>query len=139
MTKKFSANEMFKAVLVGFLATQLISWIISAFTDIPILKGGPMLILFLVIVVITTLYTLGQNITQVNIKKEGILILLVFGIILALIMFLPDYLPQIFSSQSIELGETIKETMISVIKLSSGGVVGWNSNSKLNQGGKIYE
>jgi uncharacterized protein with PQ loop repeat len=109
--------------MVLFLAVQLISWVASIyFEDVPMLKGGVMLFLFLVIIAIVSLFVLGRRLGQLDLKKDLPFVLLVFGGIIAAFIFLPQVVPQIFSTQALEMSETIKRTINSVIGLSPGGI-----------------
>ena len=121
---KINVNKLFQAVLIGFVAVQIVSWVISSFvSDIPLLKGGPLLFLFLIIILFSTLYTLGQNINQLNIKRDGLFVLLVFGAVIALFIFLPNIIPQIFSTNVMEFGENIKRLVTTIMRFSPGGIV----------------
>lgn len=125
---RFNAGKIFQALLFGFLAVQLISWIASEyFEDIPILKGGPMLLLFLVIIGITSLFILGRRLGQLDLKKDLLFILLIFGGIVVAFIFLPQVIPQIFSTRGLEMGELLKEIMTAIMKAPGGIVPRWNS------------
>jgi len=92
----FSTKNYIQGVLVSFLVVQAIAYILHVALDIPLLKIGWLFILSLVIVAISTLFTLGININQLNMKSiifMGIVLL----IIMALIFALPRILPEIFS------------------------------------------
>ena len=118
---RFNMMKFFQALLLGFLAVQLISWGVSSFfPEIEMLKGGPMLLLFLVIIGITSLFVLGRKLGQLDLKRDLLFILLVFGGVIAAFIFLPQVVPQIFSSGGIELGELIKENIVAVIQLGPG-------------------
>lgn len=118
-----NGKKYFQVVLIGFLAVQLVSWFISSVSDKPILKGGPMLFLFLIVILLVTLYSLGKNITSLDMKKDGLFILLVFGSVTILFLILPKIIPQIFAASGIEFGESIKRLVTVIMELSPAGIV----------------
>ncbi len=124
LKERFNAGKAFQALLLGFLAVQIISWVVSEFfEDIPMLKGGPMLLIFLVVIGMISLFVLGRKLGQLDLKKDLLFILLVFGGIIVLFIFLPDIVPQIFSTSGVELGEFVKDVTAAIMKLSPGGIV----------------
>ncbi len=124
LRERFNTQKFFIALLVAFLAVQLISWIASEyFPEVQILKGGPMLLLFLVVIGIISLFVLGKKLGQLDLKKDFLFILLVFGAIIALFIFLPAIIPQIFSVRGLEMGDFLKEIIAAIMKLSPGGIV----------------
>ncbi len=124
LRERFNTQKFFIALLVAFLAVQLISWIASEyFPEVQILKGGTMLLLFLVVIGIISLFVLGKQLGQLDLKKDFLFILLVFGAIIALFIFLPAIIPQIFSVRGLEMGDFLKEIIAAIMKLSPGGIV----------------
>ncbi len=122
---KFEVKKFFIALLLGFLAVQLVSWIASEyFPEVQILKGGLMLLIFLVVIGITSLFVLGKKLGQLDLKKDLLFILLVFGVIIVLFLFLPDIIPQIFSKSGLEIREFLRGTIGTVMQLGGTGVVG---------------
>ncbi len=122
---RLNMGKFFQALLLGFLAVQIISWIISSFfPEIEMFKGGPMLLLFLVIVGIISLFVLGRKLGQLNIKRDLLFIVLVFGAIIVLFIFLPDVIPQIFSASGVELKEFLRDNVATVIQLGPRGIAG---------------
>ena len=119
----FNVTKFFIALLVGFLAVQLVTWIASQyFPEVQILKGGPMILLFLIIIGITSLFVLGRKLGQLDLKRDLLFILLVFvGIVLSFI-FLPQVIPEIFSTSGMEFSEYIKQTMGAIIGFRTGVV-----------------
>jgi len=115
--------KFFQALLLGFLAVQIISWVASEYLeDVPMLKGGPMLLVFLVIIAITSLFVLGRRLGQLDLKKDLLFILLVFGGIVAAFIYLPQVVPQIFSIRGLEIGEYMKQTISTIVNLGPGVV-----------------
>jgi len=90
------SKKYFQAILVSFLVIQAISFILFKYADIPLLKIGWLFILSLVIVAISTLFTLGININQLN-TKSIIFMAIVLLVVIALIFALPKIIPEIFS------------------------------------------
>lgn len=120
---RLDTGKMFRAVLIGFITLQVLSWILDQVGLYPLIKGGPMILLFLVVILFSTLFVLGRKIGDLSIKKDLLFVLIVFGAIGALFVYLPQYIPQIFSASGLEVKEILKE--ISGIIIRSGtGVVG---------------
>ncbi len=120
---RLNMGKFFQALLLGFLAVQITSWIISSFfPDIEMFKGGPMLLLFLVIIGIISLFVLGRRLGELNMKRDLLFILLVFGAIIVLFIFLPDVIPQIFSTSGVELKEFLRENVATIIQLGPRGI-----------------
>ncbi len=118
----FNTQKFFTALLVSFIAIQIGSWLLSELMGYPLLKGGPMLLLFLVIIGLVSLFVLGRKLGDLSIKKDGLFILLVFGAIIAAFIFLPKYIPQIFSIQSLEIKEFLREVIGTIAEVGTGVV-----------------
>lgn len=119
----FDTQKVLIALLFSFIVLQLALYMMSEFGLIGVIKLGWVLFLFLAIVGITSLFTIGKRIGQLDLKKDLPFILIVFSLIIIAFIFLPDYLPQIFSSFSIEIGRVVKESLGSMIRTSISGVV----------------
>ncbi len=120
---RFNMMKFFQALLFGFLAVQVISWIVSSFfPEVEMFKGGPVLLLFLAVIGITSLLVLGRKLGQLDLKRDLLFILLVFGGIVAAFIFLPQVIPQIFSTGGMELKEFLRENIGTVIQLGGTGV-----------------
>lgn len=117
---RIDASKFFQVVIITFVVVQGLSWLLSELDIFPIIKGGWFLLLLLVVVGLTTLFTLGRSITQLEIKKNLLFIILIFGAIIAAFIFLPDYLPQIFSIQSLEVKEFLREIIGTIGKMGTG-------------------
>lgn len=123
LKKQIDVKKIFLVLLLSFLAIQLVSWALSEFAGYQIIKGGTMLLLFLVVIFLTTLFSLGRNINQLTWKKDGLFILIVFGLIITAFVALPKYLPMFFSSSSMQFKTSLEEIIQAIVKLSSGGIV----------------
>lgn len=127
--KEIDPKKTFQIALISFIIVEGISWILSAISpDFPMLKGGFILILFGLIILLTTLFNFGINITQVK-AKEIILMLLVLLILVLLYIFLPQIVPQIFSivpgnEINYELRDFFTKTIGSVGSMMGTGIVG---------------
>ena len=88
----------------------------------PILKGGPMLLLFLVVIGIVSLLVLGKRLGQLDLKRDLPFIILVFAAVILLFIFLPTIVPQIFSVEGAQFGEFMKDVISAIMKLSPGGI-----------------
>ena len=114
------AKKYFQAILISFLLIQAVSFILYQYADIPLLKIGWLFILSLVIVAISTLFTLGINITQLN-TKSIIFMLVVLALVIVLIFTLPRIIPEIFSlynPSGIEYSEVIRQNLNSILSWS---------------------
>lgn len=119
---KLDEKRFFLALLFGFITIQVVSWILSEYTDFPILKGGPILLFFLVIVGIVSLFVLGKRLGDLDLKKDGIFILFVFISLILLFIFIPKIVPEIFSVGGAEIREFLRGTIGTVMKVGSGVV-----------------
>jgi len=117
-----NTTKFFSAVLISFIIIQAVSFLLAELDIMPLIKMGWVLFLFLIIIGITSIFILGKKIGTLNLKQDGPFILLVFGLIIILFVFLPDIVPQIFSSKSLEISETIKETLNTIIPMGPGGI-----------------
>lgn len=98
MAIQFDERKIFVAIILSFLALQLFSFLLSKTAGIPLVKGGWILILFLVVISIICLYTLQQQIALRSLTLSNtIFIVLVFAAVLFLMFYLPKLIPQIFS------------------------------------------
>jgi len=117
---KLDEKKFFQSLVLGFVAVQLISLVISyLFPDMQLIKGGYILFLFLFTILITTTFTLGKKIGELNLKRDGPFILFVFLSVIALFILIPKIVPEIFSSFSIELGRIFEDSINSIIKIGS--------------------
>lgn len=125
MVLKFGidTNKFFQATIIAFLVIQGVSWILSQVSDIPLIKGGWFLILVLVVILMTILYTIGKDFTTLSLKKDGIFILLVFVAIILLFLILPSIIPQIFSTSGLQFREFIIKSIGNIIGYTGTGVV----------------
>lgn len=117
---RIDTGKMFRAILIGFVFVMLVSWVLSEFDIMPILKGGNMLFLFLVIIFFSTLFTMGKKLGELSLKRDGLFILIVFGAIIAAFLILPSIIPQIFSVQSLEVKEFLREAIGTIGKMGTG-------------------
>ncbi len=117
-------GKFFITLLLSFVAIQIASWFLSEVLDYPMLKTGWILLLFLVVIGIIALFMLGKNITQLTLKKDGLFILIIFGLIILAFIYLPKYLPTIFSATGFEIREFLRETIGTAIQLGGTGVTG---------------
>jgi len=118
----FDTQKFFLAVLFSFVAIQTILWLLSELDIFPLIKLGWVLLLSLAVVGIVSLLTLGKSLGQLDFKRDMPFIFIVFGGIIVAFIFLPKYIPQIFSMKAIELGELIEETIQAIMKLSPAGI-----------------
>jgi len=118
-TKKY-----FEVVLVSFLAVEVVSWILSSVSDTPILKGGTILFLFLVTILLITLFSIGKNLDTIRWGREGFFILLVIAGVSALFFMLPKLVPELFSSIGVNLNKALNEMGADIVK-TAGNIIGY--------------
>lgn len=121
---RFDVNKFFVALLLIFVVIQAGVWLLYNYTDIdvPNIKAGWILFLFLAISAITSIFILGKRIGNLD-KRDIIFVVVEFLAIVGLFYYLPIYLPQIFSSYSLEVADTIKNSVASVIKITGTSLV----------------
>ena len=118
----FDATKFFIVLLLSFVSIQVSSYLLHEFTNYQFVKMGWVFLLFFVVIGIVSLFTLGKRLGQLEFKKDGIFILFVFVSIVCAFVFLPEYIPQIFSIQSLEISEHLKEVMSSIIIIGGTGI-----------------
>jgi len=123
ITERFNVNKFFIALLLIFVTIQVGSWILAEYDiiDIKVLKGGWILFLFLAVTAIISIYITGRRIGTLT-KQDIFFVVVVFLAIVGLFYYLPTIIPQIFSSQALEMSETIKNTIHSVMGEWSGTI-----------------
>ncbi len=102
----FDGVKYFKAIVLSFIAVQIVSFILHIGLQIPLLKGGWILILFLIAIFIVVLFVMGKKIGQLR-KPDWIFFGLVVLIIILAFFFLPKIIPQIFSTYSLEYSDKL--------------------------------
>ncbi len=122
LKNRIQAGKFLQVVLIAFAVIQGISFLLSELDIFPIIKGGWFLLLMLAVIGLTTLFSLGRNITTLELKKNLLFIILVLGAIIASFIFLPDYLPQIFSASSLEIKDFLREVIGTIAKVGTGVV-----------------
>lgn len=117
-------KKMFYILVIAFVAVELISWVLSQFDfGIPLLKGGFIIILLGLAILLTTLFTFGISIMQVR-AKEIVLMVLTLAILVLLYVFLPQIVPQLFSAIP---GNEINTQLRSFFTSTLGSVLGVGS------------
>jgi len=125
ITERFNVNKFFIALLLIFITIQVGSWILAEYDiiDIGVIKGGWILFLFLAVTAIITIYVIGKRLGTLT-KQDIFFVVVVFLAIVGLFYYLPKYIPQIFSTHSLQISETIKSTIHSVMKGWGGTITG---------------
>jgi len=95
----FDVNKLFITLLLIFVALQAGSYLYSEFVDAEPLKLGWAFFIMLIVVTIISLYTLSRRIGSLD-GKDIIFIVIMAASIIALFIYLPDLIPQIFSAIS---------------------------------------
>lgn len=102
------------AFIAGFFAVQIVSILVSTlFPSIPLLQGGPIILIFLLGIAVMSLFILGIRYDELK-KENLIFVLLIFGLLVAAYYALPKYLPGLFSI-SPETSEVIKNTIGNIV------------------------
>jgi hypothetical protein len=117
---RFNSKNYFQGILISFLVIQAISYILHVSFGVQLLKLGWLLFLFMAVVLITVLFTLGINLEHLN-KKSLLFALIIFLSVVGLIIALPSIVPEIFSAygleHNIEYSELIKSQINSIINM----------------------
>lgn len=112
--KNLSFRNVALAFIAGFFLLQIGSLVISAlFPSLGLFKGGPIVLVILLGIAIMSLFILGIRFDQLDYKRNLIFVILIFGLLIAAYYFLPQYVPQIFSANS--LNEVIRSTISSIL------------------------
>jgi magnesium-transporting ATPase (P-type) len=125
MAIKLEPQKLLAVSVISFVIVEALSWLLNKISpDIPFLKGGWILILFGIVILLTTLYNFGIEITNIKIQQV-IFMILVMAILVLLYIFLPQIVPQIFSiipgsEVSNGVREFLTKTIGSVMGVSSG-------------------
>jgi len=112
----FNTTQFFTALVLIFVTIQISSWLLAEYTDFEMLKMGWILFLFLIVSALVSIFVLGKKIGSLN-KQDIIFIIIEFLAVAGLFWKLPDLVPQIFSTYSIQISEVIKESVGSIINL----------------------
>lgn len=117
LRERFDINKFFIALLLIFITIQAGSWFLSQYTDMEMIKAGWILFLFLAVSAIISTFTIGKKFGALK-KEDVFFIIFEFLVIVGLFYALPEYIPQIFSSTSLQISETIKESVGAIIKIT---------------------
>ena len=120
-------KKMFYIVVIAFVVVEALSFLASKLGLMDFIKGGFILVLMGIVILLSVLFTFGINIMQVK-AKEIILMILVLAILVLLYIFLPTIVPQIFSTVGIDqtssnsLREFFRVNIGSVLNIGTGTV-----------------
>ena len=121
---RIDTSKLFQAIVIGFILIQGLSWILSSVSpEIPLLRGGWFLFLMLIAIVVVTSFIVGKNIWQLDFKKDGIFIFLVFIAVTLLFLILPEVVPKIFSAGGMEFREYLIKSFGNIAGFGGTGVV----------------
>lgn len=103
-------DDILKLSLFGMAAIFVLSYLATAVFGLPVLKGGPVILILLVFGAILLVWNLASKKNFDFDKSDIIALVLVAGIIVSIFIFLPQAVPQIFS--------TLRTDLLSVVGLS---------------------
>lgn len=108
VSMSFDTEKFFTSSILGFVVIQVLSWLLHEYVGetFPLIKGGWIIILILIVVFIVTLFVMSKKIGQLK-KEDYIFVGLVGAVIILSFVFLPKYFPQIFSSAGQEIGREL--------------------------------
>ena len=119
---RFDPTKFFITLLVIFVAVQSSIWVASQYIpEVEFIKMGWILMMMLSICAIISIFILGKKIGELR-KEDLIFIFLEFGLIISAFIFLPQIIPEIFSTYSIQISELIKESVGSIISATGSGI-----------------
>jgi len=114
--KTFTIKNMMIVLIGGFFVIQIISLLISTtFPTVPVIKGGPAILLMLLAISMITLFIIGFKVDELRKKENLIFIVIVFGLVALAYWKLPEFFPNLFS---------IDPTYSNAVKQVIGSVVG---------------
>lgn len=125
MPIKIDATKFFQISLIAFVTIEIITWLGNQFNiGIEFLKGGFVIFLFLLVILLVTLWQFGINFNSLKVK-DFIFMFLVLLIVVLLYIVLPQAIPQLFSSipSQITSGNTLREFFTKTIG-SIGSMMG---------------
>ena len=129
LKRQFSPMNYFASIITSFIVVQGVIFLLSQYTDFQFIKLGWILFLFLTVSIIVSIFSVSLKIG--DLKKEDYIFL---GIqllsIVAAFLFLPKFIPEIFSSYSIGISDTLREVTGSIV-VSIGQGIGIVSNGTL--------
>jgi len=129
MAIKFQPINYFATIITTFVVAQAAVWLLSIYTEFEFIKMGWILLLFAGIAGIVSIFTVGLKLGNLR-REDYVFIGIQFLAIVGIFIFLPKYLPQIFSTYSIQISEGIRETA-STITAAIGQGIGIASNGGL--------
>jgi hypothetical protein len=122
MAIKIEPSKFFQVSLISLVIITIVSWLVNQFAPgtLPAIKFGWIFLLFGLVIFLVTLWQFGTNINSIKIK-DIIFMLLVLGLIVVLYIFLPQFIPQIFSIHQIK--DFFTETLGSIGGSMGTGIV----------------
>jgi len=127
MAIKFDTTKFFQISLIAFIVIEALTWLLSQFDiGVTFLKGGWIIFMFLLVILLVTLWQFGTNLTSLKIK-DFIFMILVLGVLVILYILLPQIIPQIFSvipgnEIGYQLRDFFTKTLGSILKVGTGVV-----------------
>lgn len=114
MVKMPTLRNIILGFIAAFFALQIVSLILTTiFPTIPLFKGGPIILVFLLAIAIMALFILGVRYDQLTQKDNLIFIVIIFALLILAYVYLPKFLPQLFSIAP-DLPQVIKSTIGSI-------------------------
>ena len=113
--KQFTLKNFMIALVGGFFVIQIVSLLISStFPTVPILKGGPAILLMLLAIFIITLFIIGFKVDELKKKENLLFIVIIFGLVALAYWKLPEFFPELFSIDPL-YSDVVKQTIGSVV------------------------
>jgi len=123
---KIEPNKFFQVSLISLVVIVAVSWLVNQFSPgtLPSIKFGWLFFLFGLVILLITLWQFGTNISSIKIK-DIIFMILVLGLLIALYIFLPIAIPNLFSiipgsEISYQFRDFFTKTLGSIGSISSG-------------------
>jgi len=129
LKRQFSPINYFAAIISTFVVVQGAIWLLSQYTDFQFLKMGWILFLFATSSLIVSIFIVGLKLGELN-KEDYIFLGIQFLSVIAIFIFIPRFIPEIFSTYSIQVSDTIREATGSIVA-SIGQGIGVASNGGL--------
>jgi len=112
--KQLTLKNIMIVLVGGFFSIQISSLLISSlFPSIPILKGGPAILLMLLAISMITLFIIGFKVDELRKKENLIFIVIIFALVGLAYWKLPEFFPDLFNINP-AFSNTIKQTIGSI-------------------------
>ncbi|MFA6073989.1 MAG: hypothetical protein WC758_07780 [Candidatus Woesearchaeota archaeon] len=113
-------KKVFELSIISFVILEALSFLLDKLGLMSFIKAGWIIFMFLLVIILTMLFNLGINLSQIR-TKEIVLSLIVLLLTISVYFFIPLVLPQIFSIiPGNEIRSQLVQTLGSVAGIGTG-------------------